>query len=86
VDHHLVAIVDGGPRAITFILDGELCDGGKERLFGYGRFDEAFKDVNGARNMKVAPSLRGRLSLVRIYNRALRTSEAIGNYHAGATP
>ena len=85
-EHHLVAIVDGGPQIIAFVVDGQLCDGGKERLFGFGRFDAAFKDVNGASAIKLAPSLPGSLLQVRLYDRALRVSEAIGNYHASAKP
>ena len=27
--HHIAAIVDGGPRIITFVVDGKLCDGGE---------------------------------------------------------
>ncbi|MBI4659125.1 MAG: hypothetical protein HY735_09810 [Verrucomicrobia bacterium] len=81
-DHHVVAIVDGGPKAIGFVIDGKLCDGGSERAFGFGRFDPALKEVNGARDLNLAPNLRGKLKLLRIYHRALRTSEAIGNYHS----
>ena len=29
--HHLSIIVDGGPRIITFLVDGRLCDGGSGR-------------------------------------------------------
>lgn len=82
-EHHLVAIIDGGPQVIAFVVDGQLCDGGQERLFGFGRFDAAFKDVNGANTLKLAPSLHGALAQVRIYDRALRVSEAVGNYRAG---
>jgi hypothetical protein len=81
-EHHLVAMVDGGPQIIAFIVDGQLCDGGLERPFGFGRFDAAFKDVSGARTLKLAPNLRGSLLEVRLYDRALRVSEAVGNCHA----
>jgi hypothetical protein len=84
--HHLVVMVDGGPKVISFLVDGALCDGGAERLFGFGRFDPAFKDANGARSLKLAPKFHGRLELVRFYDRALRTSEAVGNYRALARP
>jgi len=32
--------------------------------------------------LRMAPSLHGELQQVRLYNRALRTSEAVGNFHA----
>jgi hypothetical protein len=80
--HHIVATVDGGPKVITFVIDGQLCDGGTERLFGYGRFEPNLRDISGSRTLRLAPNLRGQLALVRVYTRVLRTSEAIGNLHA----
>jgi hypothetical protein len=86
VTHHIVAIVDGGPQVIAFVVDGRLGDGGSERQFGFGRFDPAFKDVNGAAMLKLAPGLRGSLMHVRVYDRALRVSEAVANWRASAEP
>jgi hypothetical protein len=80
--HHLVAIVDGGPRIITFVVDGGLCDGGEYRQFGWGRFSPHLRGVNGTGALHIVPSLNGKLERVRVYGRALRTSEAIGNYRA----
>jgi hypothetical protein len=77
--HHVVATVDGGPKIITFVVDGVLCDGGDERQFGWGRFTPNLREVNGAASLQVHPSVQR----LRIYNRALRTSEAVGNFRAG---
>ena len=81
--HHVAVVVDGGPRVITFIIDGLLCDGGKFREYGWGRFGRDLRDVTGAEILKVATNLKGKLNLVRIYDRYLRTSEIISNYQAG---
>jgi hypothetical protein len=81
-EHHVVAIVDGGPKVIAFVVDGQLGDGGGDRLFGFGRFDPTFKDCT-SRTMKVAPNLHGQISRLRVYSRALRVSEAVGNFEAG---
>jgi hypothetical protein len=75
----VVATVDGGPKIITFVVDGVLCDGGDERQFGWGRFTPNLREVNGAASLRVHPSVQR----LRIYNRALRTSEAVGNFRAG---
>jgi hypothetical protein len=80
--HHVAVIVDGGPKVVTFVVDGALCDGGEYRQFGWGRFSPHLRDVSGAETLRVAPSLDGELSMVRLYGRALRTSEAIGNLGA----
>ncbi len=78
VSRHVVVIVDGGPKIITFVADGQLHDGGRERQFGWGRFSPHLRSANGS------PALRvdRRVGRLRVYDRALRTSEAIGNYRA----
>ncbi len=81
--HHVAAIVDGGPKVISFVVDGVLCDGGETSIYGWGRFSPELGDVNGSDTLRVAPGLKGRLDRVRVYDRYLRTSEAVGNYHAG---
>jgi hypothetical protein len=80
--HHVVIIVDGGPKIITFVLDGVLCDGGSARQHGWRRFNAALGDVNALGKAKVAPSFGGELKCLRIYDRYLRTSEAVGNFRA----
>ncbi len=75
---HVVITVDGGPKIITFVVDGVLCDGGDERPFGWGRYSPTLRTPNGAETARVDPAVRR----LRIYGRALRTSEAVGNYRA----
>jgi len=74
--HHIVTVVDGGPRIITFVVDGKLNDGGMFRQFGWGRFSPQLRDVNGTKTLRLAASVTN----LRLYRRALRTAEAIGNY------
>lgn len=81
--HHVVVIVDGGPKILTCAVDGVLCDGGKESLQGWARFDPALGNVRGADRAKLGPNLYGKIETLRVYTRYLRTSEAIANYHAG---
>ncbi|MBM3836664.1 MAG: hypothetical protein FJ398_01670 [Verrucomicrobia bacterium] len=76
---HGVITVDGGPKIITFVVNGVLCDGGEERQFGWGRFSPNLRTPTGAAAAKIAPAVGS----LRIYNRALRTSEAVGNFRAG---
>jgi hypothetical protein len=84
--HRIVLILDGHAKAICFVVDGALNDGGAERPFGFGRFSPIFKDVNGDRELRVAGDLHGELKHLRLYNRPLRTSEAIGNFQALPSP
>jgi hypothetical protein len=81
--HHVVATVDGGPKLITFVVNGKLCDGGLSRQYGWGRFPREVGDVSGGAALAIAPALRGTLHALRAYGRALRTSEAVGNWRVG---
>jgi hypothetical protein len=76
--HHVVVVVDGGPKVITFIVDGKLHDGGDYRQFGWGRFNPHLRGAHGTDKLRIAPSVVG----LRLYDRSLRTSEAIGNFQA----
>jgi hypothetical protein len=80
--HHVVATVDAGPNIITFVVDGVLCDGGTQRQFGWGRFSPNLQSANGEKVLRVAPQWSGTVHRVRIYGRALTTTEAIGNCRA----
>ncbi len=75
---HMVATVDGGPKIITFVVDGVLHDGGDTRQFGWGRFSPHLRSANGATKVKIGSAVR----VLRVYGRALRTSEAVSNYRA----
>lgn len=76
--HHVAAIVDSGAGIISFVVDGALCDGGDRRQFGWGRLNPHLRDAAGAGRLTIGPEVRG----LRIYDRALLTSEAIGNFQA----
>ena len=78
----VVAAVDGGPKIITFVVDGILNDGGDRRQFGWGRFSPTLREANGSPTLRISP---GAVQAFRIYSRALRTSEAVGNWRAGAS-
>ena len=87
-DHHLAPfsdyqqLSDSGPRIIIWIVDGVLNDGGAIRDFGWGRFPRELRDINGSARVKLAPSVRGQLGALRIYDRYLRISEIVGNHRA----
>jgi len=76
---HIAVIVDGGPKVITFVTNGRLNDGGEDRQFGWGRFSPNLKGVAGLPDLKAEPAVKS----FRVYNRILRTSEAIALFRAG---
>jgi len=106
--HHVVIIVDGGPKTISFVIDGTFNDGGEYRQFGWGRYSPNLRGISGSAipdvdlgdvqaegsassgaaaaegQLRIAPSFKGQVAFLRIYDRALLTSEAIGDFRAGA--
>ncbi len=79
--HHIVATADVGPKIITFVVDGVFCDGGQHRQYGWGRWNGNLGTVLKAGPLAAGPSLKS----LRVYDRYLRTSEAVGNFQAGAS-
>jgi hypothetical protein len=69
--NHVIVIIDGGPKLILFVINGVLCDGGDERQFGWGRYNPALRDINGATEAAVSACV----SEVAIHTRALLVSE-----------
>lgn len=80
---HISVIVDGGPRIVSFVIDGQLNDGGATRQFGWGRLPAELGDVNGSRTARIAPKSFAEVAACRLYDRYLLTSEAVGNWRAG---
>lgn len=78
---HIDVTVDGGPKIISYVIDGILNDGGDARQFGWGRFSPNLRSAEGAADLRIDPKSVRRL---RVYNRPLRTSEAIAAFVAGA--
>lgn len=81
-NHYVSIIVDGGPKIISYVIDGVLDDGGDARQFGWGRFSPFLKTANGGKEIKIAPNFHGTINELTLYNRAINVSEAIGNYRA----
>lgn len=97
--HHVSLVVDGGPRIIRWVVDGKVSDGGDYRPKGWTRFPRSLAHANGSEvRMDSVPTtasgaVGGALAVVgltttvidrlRVYDRPLRVTEAIGNYRAG---
>jgi hypothetical protein len=77
---HLVAIVDGGPKVICFLTNGQFNDGGPARQFGWGRFSPNLMNVPGLSAIRANPSV----SRVQTFPRALRTAEAVALYKSAS--
>jgi hypothetical protein len=79
--HHVAVIVDGGPDIISFVVDGSLCDGGEARQFGWGRLNPNLRDARGGGRLRIGTQVQD----LRIYDRAILVSEAVGNFKAPAS-
>jgi hypothetical protein len=81
-EQYVSIIVDGGPKIISFVVNGLLNDGGDTRQFGWGRFNPYLQSVSGSNELIIGGGINGVIKNVTVYNRALTTSEAIGNYNS----
>ena len=84
-EHEITVILDNGPKIIQFVVDGTVCNGRDFRQFGWTRFQSGLADLNLSSfsmgklaDGQIRPA--GKVSLLRIYNRPLMNTEAIGNY------
>ena len=79
--YHVAVIMDGGPGIISFVVDGRLCDGGEDRQFGWGRLNPDLRDAHGADRLRIGTQVQS----LRIYDRAILVSEAVGNFKAAVS-
>lgn len=82
VSNHIVINVDADAKILTFVINGDLWDGG-DRPFGYARFNPYMWDVNGEEIVSFSPIFKGKIELFRVYHRCLYISESIGNFKSG---
>jgi len=75
---HVVIICDVAATVLAIIANGEFLDGGTHRPYEWGRIPAALGTLQGARSIR----LGAEATMVRVYGRALRTGEAIGNFRA----
>lgn len=82
--HHVVFIVDRASKIVSIMVFGILSDGSVDtRSYGWGRIYPLLKDINNTYKCSYNPYFKGKIYHMRVYNRYLRTSEAIANFNAG---
>jgi hypothetical protein len=74
-ENHAVIVIDGGPKTISMILNGQFDDGGEMRQFGFGLFHRFFQSANGGAVRKASC-----VECYSLYRRALLTAEAVELY------
>ena len=77
---HIVVNVDGGPRIVSFIVNGRFCDGGEYRQFGWQRFSPCFKHVNWRKTWEAGKSPKVKLRQLKVHNRFIMTAQAVRNW------
>jgi hypothetical protein len=81
---HVVFIVDGLAKVVSIVANGRLLDGADERIQGWSRLNPWLDEINDAGACTVGEGFGGRVSLVRLYDRYLRTAEAVACYRSNA--
>ena len=81
-------IVDYRAKIISYVINGIFNDGGKERVFGWGRLDNTLGAISTNKlkigDIKTGGPLRtdNVIKAFRYYNRPLTVTECIGNYRS----
>jgi hypothetical protein len=70
---HIVVIVDGGPKIISFVTNGVFNDGGEDRQFGWGRFSPNLRGVSGLAQLRTSSAV----TQFGFHARALYVAEAL---------
>jgi hypothetical protein len=76
--HNVTLIVDNGPDIILCVVDGQLCDGGTSRQYGWRHYSPFLNMVltNKKKEMRILPE---EMKSLKFYDRALSVSEAVEN-------
>lgn len=77
--HHVVVIADTHSCVVSMVVDGTLCDGGSTTVQGWAYFPDQIGLVPAVAGISVSDGVRR----LRLYDRYLRTSEAIAAWRAG---
>ena len=75
---HIAVAMDGGANIVYFVYNGEFCDGGEQREFGWQRFSKYLQNVNGGNEVRVG---RG-VTNCRVFDRALTVAEIVKDHNA----
>ena len=78
--NHVAFVCDFSAHVILVYVNGEFCDGGEARDQGFGYLPSDF--VNESRPL--VARISGRLDVLRLYCRPLRTCEVLGAYRSTA--
>jgi hypothetical protein len=70
--NHVVVNIDGGPRVVSFIVNGLFCDGGEDRQFGWQRFSPHFRHVNWSETWTLS-----HVTQLKVYDHVLMTAESV---------
>lgn len=84
--HQLCFIIDGGPKLLSVVVDGQLCDGGRKRQAGWSHFHPNLREPNGAAQATLGSSLHGSIERLRVYDRYLLSNQAAANWRASISP
>lgn len=87
--NEITLVVDYRAKIISYIINGVFNDGGKERLFGWGRLDNTMGaistdtlKIHDISNTGGVLRPRNKVRALLFYDRPLTVTECVGNYRA----
>jgi len=72
-ENEIAVVIDGGPKIVSYIINGSFCDGDANLQFGWSRFSPHLRDMNGQSRLTIHPEVRN----LKIFDKALMTTEIL---------
>jgi len=78
-NHHVAILVDADSKICYMLINGSICDGEGEKIFGFNRFND---DLLGIEiNDLSIKNFSGKIEKLRLYGKRMFTSQFVNNYN-----
>ncbi len=78
-NHHVAILVDADAEICYMLIDGSICDGGGQEIFGFRRFGDSLTGLQ-VRSVSLK-KFSGKIDKLRLYGQRMYTSQFVNNYN-----
>ncbi|MBC8767769.1 exo-alpha-sialidase [Arenibacter sp. BSSL-BM3] len=79
-NQHVAILFDAQAKICYMLIDGSICDGGGQEIFGYSRFNEGLLGKR-IQNLSVK-KFPGKIEVLRLYGQQMFTSQFVNNFNS----
>ena len=78
--HHVAILIDSEAQICYMLIDGSICDGDGQEIFGFTRLDKTISGI--VADALFINSFPGKIYKLRLYGQQMSTSQLVNNYNA----